>query len=185
MSPRPRPIPAVLAVAAAAALFLGGCSSSGGGAAAPAGATPASSSSAPAATSAADSAAIDPGSSATDASSAATDASSSSASGSKVFAEPTECASIAQKYGSVSAAILPVLQGKTGPTPFDADALVQAVTADTMGTIPAQLDPDFAAFKTAAEQLRGKDLTAAAAVFDGPELSKATTNIEKFLSDHC
>jgi hypothetical protein len=78
-----------------------------------------------------------------------------------------------------------VLQGQTGSTPFDADQLVTAVDADTMGTIPAQLNPDFSAFKTAAVQLRGKDLTAAAALLNGPDITKATSDIEKFLSDHC
>lgn len=158
MSPRPRLVP--LALAAAAAVLLGGCS---GGSTATAGATaPAAATTAQLATSSA-----------------------ADAAGSKVFAEPTECGSIAQKYGSVSSAMMPVLQGRSGPTPFDAEALVAAVDAETMGTIPAAVAPDFAAFKAAGQQLRDKDLTAAAALLDGPQMSKAAADIEKFLSDHC
>ena len=108
-----------------------------------------------------------------------------SAGGDKVPAEPAECASIAQKYGAVINAILPVLQGKTGSTPFDADQLAQALKASTMGTIPAELNSDFTAFASAAAQLRGKDLTAAAGVLNGPDITAATDHIDKFLSDHC
>lgn len=168
MSPRRRPVPAALA---ATVVFLAGCSSSSTGTAAPAATTPAPTGSVEVA--------------ASPAPTASTVSRVTSTSGSKVFAEPTECGSIAQKYGSISSAMMPVLQGKTAPTPFDADTLVQAVDAGTMGTIPAEVAPDFAAFKSAAEQLRGKDLTAAATVFNGPEMSTAAAHIEKFLSDHC
>lgn len=95
------------------------------------------------------------------------------------------CASVAQKWGAVTNAIIPILQGTTGPTPFDADKLSTALAAKTMGVIPAELDPDFAALTTAAQQLKGKDMTAASAAFNGPELTKATGDIDKYLSDHC
>lgn len=186
MSPRSRHLPAVLA--AAVVVFLGGCSSGGSGTTASAATAAATSSAAVATTSAAGantSASAETSASADDTSSTADASSTAGTPGSKVFAEPTECASIAQKYGSISSAMLPVLQGQTGSTPFDADQLMTAVDADTMGTIPAQLNPDFAAFKTAAGQLRGKDLTAAATVLNGPDITKATSDIEKFLSDHC
>lgn len=96
-----------------------------------------------------------------------------------------QCASVASTYGGVVNAILPVLQEKTGPTPFDAEALSQATKVDTMANVPAELTPDFAAYTAAAEQLRGKDLTAAAAVLNGPEVTKAGDHINQFLSDHC
>ena len=182
MSPRRRLVPALLAGAATAAVLLAGCSSSGGTTASAA--TGSATSSAPAAATSSAGGAADPAAAKSSAG-GATDPVTGTSPGSKVFAEPTECGSIAQKYGSISSAMLPVLQGKTGPTPFDADQMVQAVSADIMGTIPAELTPDFAAFGTAAEQLRGKDLTAAAALLNGPQVSKATANIEKFLSDHC
>jgi hypothetical protein len=193
MLPRQRLVPFALAAAAAVAVLLGGCSSGSDGTAAAV--SPGTSSTAQVATSsAADTRSTGSVAGTADTTGSTADTSGSVAgtfsnaartSGSKVFAEPAECASIAQKYGSVSSAMMPVLQGRTGPTPFDAEALVAAVDAGTMGTIPAEVAPDFAAFKTAGEQLRGKDLTAAATVLDGPDMSKAALHIEKFLSDHC
>ncbi len=171
---RRRLTPCLLA-ATTAALLLGGCSSGSGATAAPA-ATTATATSTPSSDNAAESAAGDDTSAAT-----ATE----STEGSKVFAEPAECASIAQTYGAVVSAMLPVLQGKTGSTPFDAEGLGRAVKGNTMGTIPKDLTPDFATFTAAAEQLRGKDLTAAAAVLNGPEVTEASNHINKFLSDHC
>lgn len=190
MSPRQRLVPFALAVAAGTVVLLGGCSSGSSGAAAAGATSPNTASSTQSATSPT----ADVTGSVTDATDTSADTSGSAAdtsggaadtSGSKVFAEPTECGSIAQKYGSVSSAMMEVLQGKTGPTPFDAEALIQAVDAETMGAIPVEVAPDFAAFKAAGEQLRGKDLSAAAALLNGPEISKAAGHLDQFLSDHC
>lgn len=181
MSPRRRLVPSVLAAAAAACLLLGGCSSTGSRAAAPSTPAPVPTSSARPTTSEAATTISGAATSTT-----ATDATTSeSMSGEKVYASPAECLSVAQIYGAVTSAILPVLQGRTGPTPFDAEQLSQALSMTTAGTVPAELNPDFAAFQNAAEQLRGKDLTAAAQVLNGPDVTTASNHVDKFLSDHC
>lgn len=172
MSLRRRPIPSTLAATAAAALLFSGCSSSSGAAAPSVGTSTLSTSSVQAAGSSAPTTTGDV-------------STSESTAGSQVDADPVACASLAQKWGAVTIAILPILQGTTGPTPFDADKLSAALSAKTMGVLPVELDPDFAALTTAAGKLKGKDLTAAAAAFDGPELTKATGDIDKYLSDHC
>lgn len=203
MSPRLRLTPCLLAAATVATLLFSGCSSSDSGIAAPSTSSAVATSSVSAATSsatvgsngAADTVAAtaessgslteSSGSATTSASGVDAGSSTESVAGSKQQADPVACASTAQLYGAVINATLPVLQGKTGPTPFDAEKLSTALSTTTMGTVPAELDPSFAALKTAAEQLKGKDLTAAAALFDAPALTKATGNIEKYLSDHC
>lgn len=189
MPPRRRPVPAacrsvsITAAALVAALLLAGCSSSTSATAtssSPAAITSATTRSAETFDAAPSVAAPSVPGSAGDATITST-----SSAGDKTPAEPAECASIAQKYGAIISATLPILQGKTGPAPFDADGLAKAVDASTMGTIPAELEPDFATFKNAAQQLVGKDLSAAAEVINGAEITKATSNIDQFLSDHC
>ena len=185
MFSRRRSVPLVLAVTAAAAVVLGGCSGSSG--AVHSGTATGAPATSRAAIDVADSGA---GSAAGGAPAPAPDPASTQAQAqatlrSKVFAEPAACASVAQAYGAVLSAMLPVLQGGTGSTAFDADKLDQALAAPTMGTIPAELAPDFAAIAAAAERVHGEDLTAAAAVLNGPEVTAATDHIDTFLSDHC
>lgn len=197
MTPRRRTTPAVLAAGAAAVLLVAGCSSSSGSAApsvtssppttAASAATPAPApvASVPtAAVSAATSAAAVPAVSPT-AGTGSSETTGGSSSADRTPPDPVECASVAQAYGAIINATMPVLQGRTGPEPFDADALAKALDIDTMGDLPAELAPDFAAFKSAVGQLRGKDLTAAAALLNGPEMTKASNDIDKYVSDRC
>lgn len=202
MSPRRRPTPSLFAVAAAAALLLAGCSTgtSGTATSSPAPVAGTSATAAAASPTAAPVSSTGAGSIATDSSTAAGQtmtsapastsestpvSTSGSAGGHLAPAEPAQCASATQVYGAIVNATLPILQGKTGPEPFDADQLTKALNVSTVGTLPAELAPDFAAFKTAADKLKGKDLTAAADLLNGPEITKASTDIDKFLSDHC
>ena len=207
MSSRRRPIPSVLIAAVAAALLLAGCSSSTGGSATSGGSTPPATTSATTPAQTPSSTVADPAESTTSAASTSGGASvpgsadasagtspadsspsadsSSSAGGKQEPADPATCASVAQVYGAIINATLPILQGKTGPEPFDAQALSDALKIKTMGTLPPELAPDFAAYQSAAEQLRGKDLSAAAALLNGPELTKASGDIDKYTSDRC
>ncbi len=99
-------------------------------------------------------------------------------------ASAADCANTAFAYGAVTNSILPVLQQKTGPTPFDAQPLIKAATAGK-SSVPTELASDFTVFEKAGQQLVGKDLTAAGTVLNGPEVSKAMAHIDSFLTNRC
>ena len=100
-------------------------------------------------------------------------------------ASPDDCIHVSAASLAIGEAIDgPVVLSKTGPDPFEAQALIKAAT-DGEKSVPAELVPDFALFEKDGQQLVGKDLTTAGALLKGPEFTNALAEVNKFITDRC